>query len=229
MKKLLFLIPLIIIALNFTSFSLYKEPVYYDTSNSRSGADLLHPKLKPARWQIRDYGLKGILSGGAVGASASTEAGSGIETGEDKPQALSQGAKYRGFPVAAYFSLHEESAAPRGTLTASARSSFWMLFDGAIVLIAFIAAAAVNFRRRRPVPQAAVTPVFDPNATIMADINVMQPHTTIEPQQPTAQTAPHTPQSIPLPPAPAGYQPVQAAPSSDPPGQPDQSSEHTTP
>ena len=131
MKKLLFAIPAILLLLCVTPWALYKDHVQF----AASGAG-----LTPSHWRLRAYSIGGssdltrnlFLTDNTVGKAV---------------PAISEGARYYGFPFAFYLTNHGASKASEVDI--KALSWLWLTVDMALVLGALAAAAACNRRMSR--------------------------------------------------------------------------------
>lgn len=132
MKKLLYLVPLVLLVLNFLPMSLYKDTVNYGSSLDT---------LSPSHWKPRNLEVSFSASVGEAVASGNTGGSAG---------ALSDGATFRGFPAGAYFSRSSDTNTPgvRSSLNVSAWSWLWAGVDGLLLLVSLVVAFLVNRRSK---------------------------------------------------------------------------------
>ncbi len=187
--KLLYLIPVVLIGLNLTSFSLYKDTV------GLSGKPPVLESLAPSHWKLLELNLS--YSGGLVTTSSS-------DTATKSTSVLTNGATYKGFPFAAYFvnSQSSSTANSQSSYSASAWSWLWATVDGLIFVLGFVFAGKLN---RRTVVQRAITAPLP--APVSAPVTDVQPAVPVQPVATPQQPAPAsfyspqiiTPQAAPLP------------------------------
>ena len=135
MKKLLFLIPLILLALNATSLALYKNTVNYSQN-----AQLYH--LSPSYW--RQLTMKVPVSN-TLSTVFLSSAGTPPST-----TPLSKGAQFYGFPAGFYFKNTKviNGTMPGVPYTVTAFSWLCATVDGLVVVIALV--IVLWFIRHRP-------------------------------------------------------------------------------
>ncbi len=181
MKKLLYLIPLVFIALSAAGISLHKDTVSY-----KAGADL--QSLTPSHWKLQDYSL-----------NVSVDLSKTANTDSQQFKAYSDGAKFYGFPFGAYFTNKQNSSV--SGLDVSAYSWLWGLVDGLIIIIALLLAWIIN--RMRPSAESLINSLSQPQP-MPTSMPIQPPPQQIVPQapDPVAIIAPQViqPQSSPPPP-----------------------------
>ena len=131
MRRLLYLVPVVLLALCALAMPVYKDRVGY----SASGVGL---SLSPSHWKLLSYSVsaQGVLSAAhSSGKSA-------------KPDTVSHGAKIWGFPAGAFLINHTNSS-DSYYASSSAVSAFSWLWGGVdIVFIAGSLAFAIIYNRR---------------------------------------------------------------------------------
>jgi|GEM_PF-4706500 len=135
MKKLLFLIPLVLLILNVTPWALYKNSVNYTLNG--------HPySLSPAYWRqlsLNENSHSSYQSTVIVDSSGTT------------PSAvpLSKDARFYGFPVGFYLKKANvlNGSLPGVPYTVTAFAWLWAVVDGTIVIVTLLAALWFNRRR----------------------------------------------------------------------------------
>lgn len=130
MKKLLYLIPVILIILCATPFALYK-----DTVTMGSSLDTASPRY----WNVSVHvSFSGTLNDSDTAQSA------------PKPSAYSDGATFKGFPIGAYFSRSSSSnsSSSSSSFSVSGWSWLWGLFDILLIAGSLYLAIRVNKRRK---------------------------------------------------------------------------------
>ena len=132
MKKALYLIPVILLALCLAHVSLHNDAVYYKPGGTLNS-------LQPGHWKMRDYNLD---------ASASVSQAAAANSPSTQNEAYSQGAKFYGFPFGFYFSNDLKSSV--SSLTVSAYSWLWGLVDGLLIVITLLLAWIINRRPKAP-------------------------------------------------------------------------------
>lgn len=130
MKKAFYLIPLLLLAISATHFSLYKDTVNYNPSGDLKS-------LKPSHWKIMDFQLNASFSLSQASASGSSS------TNSTKP--YSDGAKFNGFPFGFYFVKSESTTIYQYSV--SAYSWLWASVDILIVVLGLLVAFLFNRKR----------------------------------------------------------------------------------
>lgn len=130
MKKLLFLIPLLLIVFCASPFALYKDTVSHGTSLDSAS---------PSHWKILSIHLS---SSGTLGSENLVAADGNIP----KPAPYSQGASFKGFPIGAYFSRSATTNTYNSSslFSVSAISWLWSTIDLLIILATLYYAIRVN-------------------------------------------------------------------------------------
>ncbi len=125
MRKLLLLLPVVLILLNFLPVSLHKDTVNYGGS-----LDTLQPRY----WTMIDTQVNVSVSAKSPNFLTKNNSGS-TPVGET----LNQGAKFHGFPFGAYFSKTSQSKLGDSVsyFSASAYAWLWVLVDAALILLSF--------------------------------------------------------------------------------------------
>jgi hypothetical protein len=126
MKKLLYLIPVLLIALCLTPFALYKDTV-------KPGSSL--DTASPSYWKVS---VQISMSGSLTELSSSTSTPATIT--------YTQNATFRGFPFGAYFN-HSSSSTTTNSSSSSAVSGWswlWGLVDLSIIASTFYLAVRIN-------------------------------------------------------------------------------------
>ena len=181
MKKLLYLIPFILIALSVAGISLHKDTVSY-----KQGADL--QSLTPSHWKLQDYSVNASIDLSKTSTSTAQQF-----------KAYTDGAKFYGFPFGAYFTNKEVTGS--SSLDISAYSWLWgtvnllVLLIALLLVIAFNRASGQNARYTPPVagpqpepvhvqppPSQSFTPI--PDATAPATPSIPAEPQVIQPQPP---------------------------------------------
>jgi hypothetical protein len=151
MKRLLFLLPLILLALNVTHVSLYKPSVNYSPNGQ-----LYH--LTPASWRQKSIKI-------AAPQNPYMQSGPLMGNGGMAPSSepLSHNAKFNGFPLGFYFSNHlsNDNSFVGQSVTITAYSWLWAIIDGLIV-VAALALALVYNRSRKMTQFGTETKVIHP-------------------------------------------------------------------
>ncbi len=216
MKKLLYLVPFILIGLSVLPISLYKDKVDFLLSKNPNAKieDLSGAltKLSPSHWKMIDYQVSASADLGSASFSfdsSDAEATTEQQTPEvPKPEPLYQGAKFHGFPFGAYFSKSSSTntANSKSSYSASGYSWLWVAVDLLLIVASLVISFKVN-RKKKTEPIAAptqplaqptsnpdVTPIDQPQATAVQSnvITPSQPVQTQPPQtvQPTQQPQP---------------------------------------
>lgn len=130
MKKLLYLIPLLLVILCATPFALYKDTVTHGTSLDSAS---------PRHWKILSVDMS---------YSGSLDRGSSIlqELQPAPPAPYSQAATFKGFPIGAYFNRSSTSNGPvsSSSFSVSAVSWLWSTLDILLILATLYYAISVN-------------------------------------------------------------------------------------
>lgn len=124
MKKLLYLLPLILLGLNILPVSLYKDTV------KQTGVTA----LSPSSWHMANESVSFSIN---LGSITSLSAASAAQQAKDA-QYVSIGSTFRGFPYGAYFSKSTSD------FSLSAYSILWAVVDGSLVIVAFLIAMILN-------------------------------------------------------------------------------------
>ena len=118
MKKLMLILPLLLIALNFLPVSLYKQKVNFGSTLDT---------LSPSYWRPIQLDL-----------SFSANLNQGTPNNSQGAQSLSDGANFRGFPIGAYFSKNIDTKTSGSAIgvNTSAWSWLWAGVDAlALILV----------------------------------------------------------------------------------------------
>ena len=139
MRKLLYLIPLVLLALNVTSLALYKDTVRYAPNGPLN-------VLVPSHWKIRDLNI----SASADLSQATVTTGNTVIP---PTPPLSQGAKFYGFPAGFYLKNGGtvNTTYSSSTSSVTAWSWLWAVADG-LFIVATLGIAIVFNRRRASKP-----------------------------------------------------------------------------
>lgn len=129
MKKLLYLIPLLLIVLSFASISVHNDTVSY-----KPGGDL--QSLTPSHWKMKDYNLNASIDLSQTSNNTSAS-----------PKAYSDGAKFYGFPFGAYFSNDQHYSS--SSLSVSAYSWLWSTVDVLLIVATLLLAILLNRRNNQ--------------------------------------------------------------------------------
>ncbi len=129
MKRLMLILPLFLIVLNFLPVSLYKQNVNFGSTLDT---------LSPSYWRPIQLDL-----------SFSTNLNQGTPNNSQAAKSLSDGASFRGFPIGAYFSKNVDNQTPGSSIgvNTSAWSWLWAGVD-ALVLILVGVGSFLAYRRR---------------------------------------------------------------------------------
>ena len=182
MKKLLYLIPLLLIVLNVLPFSLYKDTIKLNTIDS----------LTPSHWQIASENMSFSGSLGSITPGSNAQAAQSVNLATY----VSIGATFRGFPFGAYFSRSVGSNSHGGSsnFDISGYSVLWIFVDGLLVLITILATFLIN-KKQRVSPTANLSPPSNPSNGIQPQ-PIYQPNVNasiIKPSQPTMPVSPTNP------------------------------------
>ena len=171
-RKLWYLMPLALIALNAAPFSLIKDMVNFSTTSTTALG------LEPSHWQLREYAV-------AANLTVTTSTDSQQQTSQPK---LSDKATYRGFPAGFYFSHSESTSNGTGTASYSVSAWSWLWLTVDLLLVAILLLLAQMLSRKKTVeivvpavPSQPTTP-----SAIAYNPQVIQPSEI--PQQSTAPT-----------------------------------------
>lgn len=196
MKKLLYLIPLILIVLNLLSFSLYKDTVRLNKLNS----------LTPSHWLIASENLSASVNLGNVTPVSNSQAAQEANAASY----VSIGSTFKGFPFGAYFSKNNSSNSPgvSSSFDISAYSILWIFVDGLLVLITLLIAFFIN-RRQSVAPATNLSSINPPVEGQLPNYPQQISTPTATPVQPNPQFIPGTPitPQQPLQDQPSGYSP----------------------
>lgn len=214
MKKLFYLIPVILLGLSASSFSLYIDKVDYAIVKDpdvevKQTADT-YTMLSPSHWKMINYETSGPIRPVEV-----TDNGDYIP-----PKAFHETAKFYGFPVAAFFAKSDDSRTLLSSYTvhATAYSWLWAAFDGLLVLVSLAAAYILNRKKYvsgssdvAPVPAAVPPPSEPPNADMPSVVPAETATPSVAPLTPEQPVAP-MPATSPAPtPAPAKPAPPEVS------------------
>lgn len=164
MKKLLYLLPVVLVGLSAASIPLYKDRVDYAYySNEGSSGDIFSDitKISPNHWKMLN--LSTDASGGLDDTAVTEDsAGSAATNEQSLADHLYKDAKYYGFPAAAYFTKSStiKTSSFSSTTKASGWSYLWAGVDGALVLGTLLLAFIVN---RKKVPKDTITTMAGSN------------------------------------------------------------------
>ncbi len=170
MKKLLFLIPLILLGLSFTQFSLYKDKVDFLLVKNPNAEvkDVFEAakKLSPTHWKTLEYNVSfsGSLESSTTDTSRSDVDIEAFLNGDDStipqqqntlttspaPEPVHKDAKFKGFPFGAYFTKNKKTSTggAESSINISAYSWLWATVD--IVLIIGTLVLALLMNRKKP-------------------------------------------------------------------------------
>jgi hypothetical protein len=145
MKKLIFLIPLAVLALNATPWALYKNTVNYSLDGQ-----LYH--LSPSSWKQLNISIpkanQSIYNTTII-----------VNRGGTPPLVvpLSQGARFYGFPVGFYLKKTDvtTSTLPGTRAVVTAFSWMWATLDGLLVIITVAICLWINYRRSSFLPYSS--------------------------------------------------------------------------
>jgi hypothetical protein len=142
MRKLLYVIPFILIGLSLTPFALYKDNVNYGNSLD---------SLSPSHWKILNLQLS---FSGSVDSTQSQNPNEPLP----EPEPVSKDASFKGFPFGAYFSRSETSQ--NGNFNASGYSWLWAGIDLLLIIASLIISFTVNRigKSTASVSQSGTTP-----------------------------------------------------------------------
>ena len=222
MKKLLYLVPFLLIGLSATPVTLYKDKVDFLLSKNPNAKieDLSGAltKLSPSHWKMLDYQTSADANLGSASFSldslGNTSTSGGNQTTEtSKPVPLYLGATFRGFPFAAYFSKSSSTNTTdsSSSTSASGYSWLWAVVDGLLIIVSLVVSFKVNRKKMQPVqvtqnmtPQTpvdtGVAPTVTPQAGNMQTgvFTPTQPPTQpIQPTDPTPSQPTEPPQAPP--------------------------------
>lgn len=220
MKKLLYLVPFILIGLSALPVSLYKDKVDFLLSKNPNAKveDLSGAltKLSPSHWKMIDFQTSVDANLGSVSFSfdssdpaTTTDNTQVTETPKSEP--LYQDAKFRGFPFAAYFSKSSstKTANSSSSMSASGYSWLWAIVDVLLIVGLLVVSFKVNRKKKEMAPNAqpqATQPVVNTGVVTpaMPQVGEVQsgtytptqlPQQTIQPSnQPTSQSSSEPPQ-----------------------------------
>jgi hypothetical protein len=128
MKKLFYIIPVILAILCALHFN-----VHNDTINHNPQGDLA--SLKPSHWKTREYNIDASVS-----LAQPSSAGSSSQTNTP----LSQRGKFYGFPFGFYV-VNQQSTA-NSSVNFSAYSWLWATVDGLLIILTIVLAFFINRR-----------------------------------------------------------------------------------
>lgn len=199
MKKLLYIVPLLLLGLCVSSLSLYKDNVDYAIVKNPNAefTDIAgaFTQLSPSHWKMIDYQVSGSanLGDSEVFVGSDEEFQKHQAKQQPKVEPVSQGAKFYGFPVAAYFSKNSstQTANSSSSVTASAYSYLWVAIDLLLIIGSLVVAVLLNRKKKIPTTSAQpFTPQASENTTTVPPVSsqstIVQP-TVVAPAQPTGQ------------------------------------------
>lgn len=182
MKKLLYLLPFLLIGLSLTPFALYKDTVKYGSSLDT---------LSPSHWKILDM---------QISFSGNLDTFEEVDPNKPLPESepVSKNATFKGFPFGAYFSRSETSS--NGNFNASGYSWLWGGIDVLLIIVSLIVSFKVNRKKKEtiPAPQPVATQPPTSSNTVTPQTSEVQSGVfspTQSPQQtvqPTGQTSPQS-------------------------------------
>ena len=133
MKKLYYLIPIILTILNVLPFSIYKDAVIQNNNGS----------LSPSHWKIASESISASLNLSGLNLTSNS-----TPSQNSKPPLflVSTKANFKGFPFGAYFNnnLSSNNSGTTSNITISAYSILWIISDGLIILIALLLSFLLN-------------------------------------------------------------------------------------
>lgn len=157
MKKLLYLVPLILIVLSALPVSLYKDKVnflLYENPNAKvDNLEDALKKLSPSHWKMQDYKVNASINPGLDSLpleSSEIDALLDQQASEaPKPEPLYKDATFRGFPFGAYFSKSSSTGTVnnQASYSASGYSWLWAAADVSLVIASVAIAFAVNRKK----------------------------------------------------------------------------------
>jgi hypothetical protein len=165
MKKLFYLVPFVLIGLSALSVPLYKDKVDFLLSKDPNAKveDLSGAltKLSPSHWKMIDFQTNASANLGAASFSfdssdTSTTTDNPPATQTPKTEPLYQGAKFKGFPFAAYFSKSSSTntANDSSSMSASGYSWLWGIVDLLLIIVSLVISFRVNRKKREDSPAA---------------------------------------------------------------------------
>jgi len=144
MKKLLYLIPILLIILNLTPDALYKDTVGF------SGKESTVESLAPGNWTIVNYNIGSSLASPlALNATSSSLQTTNLSTVINS--ALSSNAQFKGFPFGAYFNNSDftTTSYSKATEQISALSWLWSTVDLLLVILVFVIVYSLNKKDKK--------------------------------------------------------------------------------
>jgi len=144
MKKLLYLIPLLLVVLNLTPGAIYKDTVGF------SGKQTAIENLAPGNWSIISYNMGSSLASPlALNATASSLQTTSLSTAINP--ALSTNAQFKGFPFGAYFNTTTSTTTSysKATEQVSAWSWLWSTADLLFIILALMIAYQCNKKAKK--------------------------------------------------------------------------------
>mgnify|MGYP000935752895 CR=1 FL=1 len=190
MKKLLYLLPFILIGLSLTPFALYKDTVKYGSSLDT---------LSPSHWKVLDM---------QISFSGSLDTAQEVDPNEPlpEPEPVSKNATFKGFPFGAYFSRSESSS--NGNFNASGYSWLWGGIDLLLIIVSLVVSFKVNRKKKEmtPVSQPAVAQPLASSNTVTPQTSEVQsgvfsptqsPQQTVQPSSQTSPQSSSDPQQTP--------------------------------
>jgi hypothetical protein len=144
MKKLLYLIPLILIGLSTLPLSLYKDKVDFailknPASFSGDFSSVL-TTLDPQHWKMINF---------STSSTGSLEPAAENDTSQSEAEHIYEVAEFHGFPFAAYFSANETSKTSTFTTHTEASGWSWLWATIDAVLIMGTLVFAIMFNRKK--------------------------------------------------------------------------------
>ena len=190
MKKLLYLLPFILIGLSLTPFALYKDTVKYGSSLDT---------LSPSHWKVLDM---------QISFSGSLDTAQEVDPNEPlpEPEPVSKNATFKGSPFGAYFSRSESSS--NGNFNASGYSWLWGGIDLLLIIVSLVVSFKVNRKKKEmtPVSQPAVAQPLASSNTVTPQTSEVQsgvfsptqsPQQTVQPSSQTSPQSSSDPQQTP--------------------------------
>lgn len=174
MKKLLFLVPLILIGLSASPYALYKDEVDLAAikdpgsleesaaqATSFEEAFELLSKLSPSHWRMLEYDVSASASLENVTLPDDTESTDEAPQEPPKPDPLYENARFYGFPAGAYLtkSASGTTANSSGSFDAKAWSWLWAAVDGGLIFATLVLAILINLLGRKKKDPAATNQV----------------------------------------------------------------------
>lgn len=166
MKKLLYILPLLLLGLSFTPITLYKDKVDLAILANPNAEIKSLDALLPSHWKSLEYSVSATTS--AANSETEDVQATADSSASSHNEPLYESAKFKGFPFAAYFSKDKayHNGSSTGSLSASGYSWLWASLDAALIVWAFLLAAWVN----RMKPKAPVQDIPINNAVVLPGV-----------------------------------------------------------